>query len=115
MNNAFRAGAAGEQKGVLAVTDEPLVSVDFRCVGLRSEGEHGLYRLVSRGAVSFFIVRWQCSKNSNVGVDARKLSLSAHTGALETTDAAPAHCTDSYSLPFLPAGALMCPQPSMLH
>merc|ERR1719437_291422 len=36
VNNAFREGAAGEQKGVLAVTEDPLVSVDFRCSDVSS-------------------------------------------------------------------------------
>merc|ERR1719253_2166354 len=31
VNEAFRVAAEGEMKGVLAITDEPLVSVDFRC------------------------------------------------------------------------------------
>ena len=31
VNDAFRKAAEGEMKGVLAITDEPLVSVDFRC------------------------------------------------------------------------------------
>ena len=31
MNAAFREAAAGSAKGFLAVCDEPLVSVDFRC------------------------------------------------------------------------------------
>merc|ERR1719201_300037 len=31
VNNAFRKAAEGEMKGVLAITDEPLVSIDFRC------------------------------------------------------------------------------------
>ena len=31
MNAAFREAANGPQKGVLAVVDEPLVSVDYRC------------------------------------------------------------------------------------
>jgi len=31
VNAAFREAAAGEAKGVLAITDEPLVSVDFKC------------------------------------------------------------------------------------
>jgi glyceraldehyde 3-phosphate dehydrogenase len=30
LNQAFRAAAAGELKGILATTDEPLVSIDFR-------------------------------------------------------------------------------------
>ena len=31
VNDAFRAAAAGPMKGILAVCDEPLVSIDFRC------------------------------------------------------------------------------------
>ena len=31
VNNAFRAAADGPMKGVLAVSDEPLVSIDYRC------------------------------------------------------------------------------------
>merc|ERR1719201_3292789 len=31
VNNAFRKAAEGEMKGVLAITAEPLVSIDFRC------------------------------------------------------------------------------------
>ena len=30
INDAFRAAAAGPMKGILAVVDEPLVSIDFR-------------------------------------------------------------------------------------
>lgn len=31
VNDAFRSAANGPMKGILAVSDEPLVSVDFRC------------------------------------------------------------------------------------
>jgi glyceraldehyde-3-phosphate dehydrogenase (NADP+) (phosphorylating) len=31
VNNAFKEAANGPMKGVLVVSDEPLVSVDFRC------------------------------------------------------------------------------------
>ncbi len=31
VNNAFREAAAGPMKGVLCITDEPLVSCDFKC------------------------------------------------------------------------------------
>lgn len=31
VNDAFRTAAAGPMKGILHVSDEPLVSVDFRC------------------------------------------------------------------------------------
>lgn len=31
VNNAFKEAAAGPMKGILVVSDEPLVSVDYRC------------------------------------------------------------------------------------
>merc|ERR1712127_612812 len=36
VNESFRKAAAGPQKGVLAVCDQPLVSVDFRCSDVSS-------------------------------------------------------------------------------
>ena len=42
VNAAFREAAAGPQKGVLAVCDEPLVSVDFRCTDVSTSIDSSL-------------------------------------------------------------------------
>jgi hypothetical protein len=42
VNAAFREAAAGPMKGVLAVADEPLVSVDFRCTDVSTSIDSSL-------------------------------------------------------------------------
>lgn len=42
VNAAFREAAAGPMNGVLAVTDEPLVSVDFRCTDVSTSIDSSL-------------------------------------------------------------------------
>jgi glyceraldehyde-3-phosphate dehydrogenase (NADP+) (phosphorylating) len=56
VNNAFRAAAQGEQKGVLAITDEPLVSVDFRCTDVSSTIDAALTMVMGDDMVK--IVAW---------------------------------------------------------
>lgn len=42
MNEAFREAAKGAQAGILAVVDEPLVSVDFRCTDVSTSIDSSL-------------------------------------------------------------------------
>ena len=42
VNAAFREAAEGPMKGVLAVADEPLVSVDFRCTDVSTSIDSSL-------------------------------------------------------------------------
>ena len=54
LNDAFRAAAAGPMKGILGVTDEPLVSMDFkgdsRSLDHRRRLDHGPRRHWSRSS-----------------------------------------------------------------
>ena len=56
VNNAFRAASQGEQKGVLAITDEPLVSVDFRCTDVSSTIDAALTMVMGDDMVK--VVAW---------------------------------------------------------
>jgi len=56
VNNAFREAANGEMKGVLAVSDEPLVSVDFRCTDVSSTIDASLTMVMGDDMVK--IVAW---------------------------------------------------------
>jgi len=56
INNAFREAAAGEMKGVLAVCDEPLVSVDFRCTDVSVSIDSSLTMVMGDDMVK--IVAW---------------------------------------------------------
>ena len=42
VNEAFREAAKGAQAGILAVVDEPLVSVDFRCTDVSTSIDSSL-------------------------------------------------------------------------
>ena len=42
VNEAFRDAAKGAQAGILAVVDEPLVSVDFRCTDVSTSIDSSL-------------------------------------------------------------------------
>ena len=56
VNNAFREAANGAQKGVLAITDEPLVSVDFRCTDVSSTIDAALTMVMGDDMVK--VVAW---------------------------------------------------------
>lgn len=56
VNNAFREAANGPMKGVLAVTDEPLVSVDFRCTDVSSTIDAALTMVMGDDMVK--VVAW---------------------------------------------------------
>ncbi len=56
MNNAFREAAAGAQKGVLAVSDEPLVSMDFKCTDVSSTIDASLTMVMGDDMVK--VVAW---------------------------------------------------------
>ena len=52
MNEAFREAAKGAQAGILAVVDEPLVSVDFRCTDVSTSIDSSLTMVMgARGSV----------------------------------------------------------------
>ena len=48
VNDAFRSAAAGPMKGILAVSDEPLVSVDFRCTDVSTTIDSSLTMVMVR-------------------------------------------------------------------
>ena len=48
VNDAFRQYAAGPMKGILAVSDEPLVSVDFRCTDVSTSIDSSLTMVMVR-------------------------------------------------------------------
>lgn len=56
VNAAFREAAEGEMKGVLAVCDEPLVSVDFRCSDVSSTIDSSLTMVMGDDMVK--VVAW---------------------------------------------------------
>jgi len=56
VNAAFREAAEGEMKGVLAVCDEPLVSVDFRCTDVSSTVDSSLTMVMGDDMVK--VVAW---------------------------------------------------------
>ena len=49
VNEAFRAAAAGPMKGILAVSDEPLVSIDYRCTDFSSAIDSSLTMVMGDG------------------------------------------------------------------
>ena len=50
MNEAFREAAKGAQAGILAVIDEPLVSVDFRCTDVSTSIDSSLTMVMGTSA-----------------------------------------------------------------
>ena len=56
VNAAFREAANGAQKGVLAVCDEPLVSVDFRCTDVSTSIDSSLTMVMGDDMVK--VVAW---------------------------------------------------------
>ncbi len=56
VNAAFREAANGPQKGVLAVTDEPLVSIDFKCTDVSSTVDASLTMVMGDDMVK--VVAW---------------------------------------------------------
>ncbi|KAL3683577.1 hypothetical protein R1sor_001599 [Riccia sorocarpa] len=56
VNAAFREAANGDMKGILAVCDEPLVSVDFRCTDVSSTVDSSLTMVMGDDMVK--VVAW---------------------------------------------------------
>jgi glyceraldehyde-3-phosphate dehydrogenase/erythrose-4-phosphate dehydrogenase len=56
VNNAFKEAANGPMKGVLAVSEEPLVSVDFRCTDVSSTIDSSLTMVMGDDMVK--VVAW---------------------------------------------------------
>jgi len=56
VNNAFREACAGPLKGVLAITDEPLVSSDFKCTDVSSTVDASLTMVMGDDMVK--VVAW---------------------------------------------------------
>jgi len=56
VNNAFREACNGPMKGILAITDEPLVSVDFRCTDVSSTVDAALTMVMGDDMVK--VVAW---------------------------------------------------------
>lgn len=64
MNAAFREAANGAQKGVLAVVDEPLVSVDFRMTDVSTSIDASLTMVMGDDLVRALASRRARSCNS---------------------------------------------------
>jgi len=56
VNNAFREACAGPLKGVLAISDEPLVSCDFKCTDVSSTVDASLTMVMGDDMVK--VVAW---------------------------------------------------------
>jgi len=56
VNEAFRAAAAGPMKGILAVSDEPLVSIDYRCTDFSSAIDSSLTMVMGDDMIK--VVAW---------------------------------------------------------
>ena len=56
INEAFREAAAGPMKGILAVCDEPLVSIDFRCSDVSTSIDSALTMVMGDDLIK--VVAW---------------------------------------------------------
>jgi len=56
VNDAFRAAAAGPMKGILAVCDEPLVSIDFRCSDVSTSIDSALTMVMGDNLIK--VIAW---------------------------------------------------------
>jgi glyceraldehyde-3-phosphate dehydrogenase (NADP+) (phosphorylating) len=56
INTAFREAAAGPMKGILAVCDEPLVSIDFRCSDVSTSIDSALTMVMGDDLIK--VVAW---------------------------------------------------------
>ncbi|KAF8780139.1 hypothetical protein HU200_001800 [Digitaria exilis] len=88
VNAAFREAAAGPLKGVLAVCDEPLVSVDFRCSDVSSSIDASLTMVMGDDMLK--VVAWY---DNEWGYSQRVVDL-AHLVAAKWPGAAPAGSGD---------------------
>lgn len=74
VNNAFREAANNELKGILAVNDEPLVSIDFRCSDVSSTVDSSLTMVLGDDMVK--VVAWydnewgECSHHASASLKA---------------------------------------------
>lgn len=76
VNAAFREAAAGPMKGVLAVADEPLVSVDFRCTDVSTSIDSSLTMVMGDDMVK--VVAWY---DNEWGYSQRVVDLAELTAA----------------------------------
>merc|ERR1711966_327426 len=56
VNDAFRAAAAAELEGILVVTDEPLVSIDFRCADVSTSIDSALTMVMGDNLIK--VIAW---------------------------------------------------------
>merc|ERR1719253_1909842 len=56
INDAFREAAAGPMKGILAVVDEPLVSIDFRCADVSTSIDSALTMVMGDNLIK--VIAW---------------------------------------------------------
>ena len=56
INDAFREAAAGPMKGILAVCDEPLVSIDFRCSNVSTSIDSALTMVMGDDLIK--VIAW---------------------------------------------------------
>jgi glyceraldehyde-3-phosphate dehydrogenase/erythrose-4-phosphate dehydrogenase len=72
VNNAFKEAANGPMKGVLVVSDEPLVSVDFRCTDQSTTIDSSLTMVMGDDMVK--VVAWydngECNRLAKLVVKA---------------------------------------------
>mmetsp|Transcript_1615 Transcript_1615/g.5648 ORF Transcript_1615/g.5648 Transcript_1615/m.5648 type:complete len:257 (-) Transcript_1615:691-1461(-) len=73
VNEAFREAASGPLKGILAVADEPLVSVDFRCMDESSAVDTALTLVMGDDMVK--VVAWY---DNEWGYSQRVVDLAEH-------------------------------------
>jgi len=76
VNEAFREAAAGPMKGVLAVCDEPLVSMDFRCTDVSTSIDSALTMVMGDDMVK--VVAWY---DNEWGYSQRVVDLAELTAA----------------------------------
>jgi glyceraldehyde-3-phosphate dehydrogenase (NADP+) (phosphorylating) len=96
VNNAFRAAADGPMKGVLAVSDEPLVSIDYRCSDDSSTIDSSLTMVMGEDMVK--VVAWY---DNEWGYSQRVVDLAelvANTTETTSTDPMDQLCSENPDL-----------------
>jgi len=96
VNNAFRAAADGPMKGVLAVSDKPLVSIDYRCSDESSTIDSSLTMVMGEDMVK--VVAWY---DNEWGYSQRVVDLAelvAAKGGIESSDPMDQLCSENPDL-----------------
>jgi len=96
VNNAFRAAADGPMKGVLAVSDKPLVSIDYRCSDESSTIDSSLTMVMGEDMVK--VVAWY---DNEWGYSQRVVDLAelvAAKGDVQSSDPMDQLCSENPDL-----------------